>query len=132
MSDPREVDEEVSDERLMRWMLCSSTAEDFTRYEIFLMVKEIQYRRSLHARCQDVRREEWRDIESAPKNRTWILFWIEGTYLKIHDGIRIGYFDQCGPIGWVPVVHATILRKENVKYWQPLPLPPDTRGSGDD
>lgn len=65
--------------------------------------------------------QEWRPIETAPKDHTWILVWCE------HGQYVVGWNDEDG-IGWWVVddnKHGPyMLRGSAPTHWFPLPTPP--------
>jgi hypothetical protein len=76
--------------------------------------------------CKAARRyaqqDGWRDIESAPKDGTWVLLWcgwqIVGRFVVKGRRVKKGWTDDM--VGLNPIYHVT--------HWMPLPAAPKPEG----
>lgn len=64
--------------------------------------------------------EQWRPIETAPKDGTPILLW-NPTWYQDKGGMCVGLWSTVSPAGWYAVEHAMHI---DPTHWRPLPPPP--------
>lgn len=71
---------------------------------------------------------EWRDIESAPMDGTWIMLFSNCAAFPTADCTHwiamYGWYEKDLEYGWIDQDDALVMRKNDPTHWMPLPAPP--------